>query len=98
MFIMTSISVPQDLIRVYDTNDGTNDVAKLSTVVNQILSGKMRIEGLSSQKLYRDSVFIPAYNIYASDYAAKYGYAEYKISKGMNAHDAYASVGLQYAK
>lgn len=94
MFIMTNINVPNDLIRVYDSTDGSNDVIRLSTAIDQVKSGKLVIQGISFSNGFQDSTPLKQYGVFISYIEARQAMANLYISRGVAPQEAYRRVGL----
>lgn len=94
MYVMTAISVPQGLIRVYDTTDNSNEIVKLSNLLKEIKSGRIRVAGVSQRAGFQDSTFLASYGVYISWIDAKTSMANLYIQNGVPPREAYARVGL----
>lgn len=96
MFILTSINIPNDLVQVYDTKDGTNDVVSLSAVAQQVVNKSIKIYGigcLASCKR-KDAIPLQPYNIYISNVEAKEALATFYTQHGFTREQARQRVGL----
>lgn len=97
MFIMTNINIPNDLIQVYDTKDGSNDIVKLSILASQIIQGKIKVYGvgkLSNSSNRHDIIPIIPYDIYICYGDAKEAFARLYQKKGYSREQALKAVGL----
>ena len=96
MFILTNVNVNQDLVRIYDTNDNTNDIVSLSVIANKVLSNTIRVYGIGNLNKARrsDIVAVAPLGIYICFNEAKEALASEYIKRGMSKADAYVKVGL----
>lgn len=96
MFIMTNINIPNDLIQVYDTKDGTNDVVRLSMLSRQIVQGNIKVYGLGKLNTSNRAGTIPIYNygVYVCYNDAKEAFARYYQKNGYTREQALKAVGL----
>lgn len=96
MFILTNIDTNQDLVQVFDTQDGTNDIVRLSIVAPNVTNKGMKIYGLGkiSQRLKPTATPIPSLGVYVDAIEAKEAFATYYQKHGMTREQARMRVGL----
>lgn len=96
MFILTNIDIKKDLVQVYDTNDATNDVVRLSAIANQIVNGKIKVYGLGKLSSSRRLDIIPLsnYGLYVCYKDAREAFARHYQQKGYTRENALKAVGL----
>lgn len=96
MFLITSINVQNDLVRIFDTSDNSNDIISLSVIAGQILEGNLRVYGMGALKNARrsDAVVLSHLGIYVCLNEAKEALASLYMQRGLSKTDAYRKVGL----
>ena len=97
MYIMTNADPNRDLIRVYDTDDGTNEVVPFGRVARDVRSGKFRVAGVSTslnEDNRKDASFVRQHGVYLSMLEARISLARHYSSKGMQWNEALRKVGL----
>lgn len=96
MFILTNIDTDQDLVQVYDTEDGTNDVVRLSVAARNVRSRGLKIYGLGrlGGKLRPTSTPLTALGVYVDVTESKEAFATYFQKTGMSREQARAKAGL----
>ena len=96
MFILTNIDVNQDLVQVFDTQDGSNDVIRLSVIASNVTNRGLKIYGLG--KLGRQgrntATPLPMYGVYVDVMEAKEAFATFYQQKGIPRHMARQRAGL----
>lgn len=96
MFILTNIDMRQDLVQVFDTTDGSNDIIRLSTVANHVVNRGLKIYGMgkmNARKRQTASV-IPQLGVYVDAIESKEAFATYYQKHGMTRQMARARAGL----
>lgn len=96
MFILTNIDPRQDLVQVFDTEDGSNDVIRLSVVAQNVLKKGLRIYGLGklSSRSRPTSQALPGYGVYVDAIESKEAFATYYQKHGMPRQMARQRAGL----
>lgn len=96
MFIMTNINIPNDLVQVYDTKDGSNDIVRLSILSRAISQGTIKVYGIGrlTGVVRGDAIPVNAYGIYICYRDAKEALARYYQQKGYTREQALQTVGL----
>ena len=102
MFILTNIDVRQDLVQVFDTQDGSNDVIRLSVVAGNVTGKNLKIYGLGKlSSMRRQSAAkqqmsqpITHLGVYVSVLEAKEAFATYYEQHGMPRPMARMRAGL----
>lgn len=96
MFILTNIDARQDLVQIFDTSDGSNDVIRLSAVASQICNRGLKVHGIGragANKRQNVNV-IPQLGVYVDVIEAKEAFAQYYQKHGMPRQMARARAGL----
>lgn len=95
MFFLTNIDIGRNMARVYDTNDGTNDVIRLNALLAEISAGRLCVEGIGTNCTCQDTIRIPGTYFCASVMYARESLARWMITyRGVDKYTAYKSVGL----
>lgn len=96
MFILTNIDVRQNLVQVYDTDDGSNDVVSLSATASKIRGNRFKVYGLGklSARKSQTSQPIDALGIYVDIVEAREAFATYYQKCGMTREAARIRAGL----
>lgn len=96
MFILTNIDVRQDLVQVFDTQDGSNDVIRLGVVAGNVVSRGLKIYGLGKigRAVKSTATVIPQYGVYVDVIEAKEAFATYYQQRGMPRQMARQRAGL----
>ena len=96
MFILTNIDTNQDLVQVFDTTDGTNDVIRLSVVAQNVLRKNLKIYGLGKigNRMRGTSTPLPSIGVYVDIMEAKEAFATYYQNHGMPRQMARQRAGL----
>lgn len=96
MFILTNIDVRQDLVQVFDTQDGSNDVIRLSVVAGNVTGKNLKIYGLGklSARKRQTSTPLPHLGVYVDVIEAKEAFATYYQKHGMPRNMARMRAGL----
>ena len=96
MFILTNINAAQDLVQVFDTDDGTNDVMRLTVVAQNVVARNLKIYGLGrlGRTTRQSAIPLPQLGIYCDIIEAKEAFATYYQKHGMSRRDARIRAGL----
>ena len=96
MFILTNVSVQNDLAKVFDTTDMTEDIVSLTTLASNIRSRKLKVYGIASLKRppRPTDVVVASLGIIICMEDAKKALAGFYIEKGYPKGQAYQLVGL----
>lgn len=96
MFILTNIDVNQDLVQVYDTSDGSNDIIRLSVVAQNVTNKGLKIYGLGKlgMRVPGTSTVLQNLGVYVDVVEAKEAFATYYQQHGMPRQMARMRAGL----
>lgn len=97
MFILTNIDMRQDLVQVFDTQDGSNDVIRLSVVAGNVVNRGLKIYGLGKLANRRrpTSQPVPQLGVYVDVIEAKEAFATFYQKQGVPRQLARQRAGLQ---
>lgn len=96
MFILTNIDVRNDLVQIFDTDDGSNDVVRLSVTAKKIRGNKFKVYGLGrlTSKLRPNAQALEPLGVYVDVIEAREAFATYYQKSGMSRQAARARAGL----
>ena len=96
MYILTNLDIPKDLVSVFDSSDGTNEVIRLSVLASKITSRKIKVYGLGSLAVRSRADIVPIEHlgIYVCNSEAREALATVMTQRGVQRSEAKRRAGL----